>query len=448
MKSLSRVVWSEGMHLGPHHFQAQSHYFEDSIRFAVDSLWPNAWGVAGCEIDSAALKNGTISVVHARGVFRDGLAFNMPESDPLPQPRSVIDLFPPTRDTVTVSLAVPARKADAQNTSLAEGDVNGYRYSAETRRLTDETTGRDEKSVRLGRKNIRLLLDTEEPEDQVCLNVARIMRSGSGQFQLDPSFIPPCLRITASERLLFLLRRLIEIMQDKSASLEARNSAGRQAFSTRELATYWFTHCVNSSLLPLRHLCFAKHSHPEEVWLELCRLAGALFTFALESHPRSLPLYDHTALDECFTAMDQVIRMHLDLVVPTNAIRIPLARTSQFFWSGELRDKRVFDRSDWLLSLNSGQNMAETIERAGRLIKVCSREFVPKLVERALPGMVLSHLPAPPPAVAPSVERQYFNIAKGGPCWDNIRKSGEVGIYVPEDLPEPDPEIIVVLHSE
>jgi type VI secretion system protein ImpJ len=247
---------------------------------------------------------------------------------------------------------------------------------------------------------------------------------------------------------MLILRRLLEIMQDKSASLEARGSGNRQAFSTRELATYWFTHCVNSSLLPLRHLCFAKHSHPEEVWLELSRLAGALFTFALESHPRSLPLYDHARLDECFDAMDQVIRMHLDLVVPTNALRIRLERISQFFWAGEIQDKRAFDRSDWLLSVSSGRNLAETIERVPRLVKVCSQEFVPKLVERALPGMALTHLPAPPPAVAPSVERQYFGISKAGPCWDHLRKSSQVGIYMPEDLLESEPEIIVVLNPE
>jgi type VI secretion system protein ImpJ len=32
MKYLSRVVWPEDMYLGPHHFQAQSRYFEDSQR--------------------------------------------------------------------------------------------------------------------------------------------------------------------------------------------------------------------------------------------------------------------------------------------------------------------------------------------------------------------------------------------------------------------------------
>ena len=35
MKFLSRVVWSEGMHLGPHHFQTQSRYFEDRSGFSI-----------------------------------------------------------------------------------------------------------------------------------------------------------------------------------------------------------------------------------------------------------------------------------------------------------------------------------------------------------------------------------------------------------------------------
>ena len=69
MKYLSRVVWSEGMYLGPHHFQVQSRYFEDTIRFATSSLWFEPWGFAGCALDPEALRNGTISLLHARGMF-------------------------------------------------------------------------------------------------------------------------------------------------------------------------------------------------------------------------------------------------------------------------------------------------------------------------------------------------------------------------------------------
>ena len=296
MKSLSRVVWSEGMHLGPHHFQAQSRYFEDSIQFAIAALFPNAWGLVSCELDAAALRNGTVSVVHCRGVFPDGLAFNMPESDEPPSPREIADLFPPTRDNLILSLAIPARKPDRQNTAIDPVQQNGFRYTAESRSFPDETTGRDEKQVRLGRKNIQFLLDVEDLANYITLPIARIMRAGSGQFVFDQTFIPPCLSITASERLVALLRRLIEIMEAKS-SIPSESSGTRQAFSTREIASYWFRHAVNVSLLPLRHMCFVTHGHPEELFLELSRLAGALCTFALESHPRSLPLYDHAHLD-------------------------------------------------------------------------------------------------------------------------------------------------------
>src|SRR5438552_13620797 len=95
MRNLSRVVWSEGMYLGPHHFQAQNRYFEDSIHFATSSLWFSSYGLAGLELDAEGLQNGTVTVVHARGIFPDGLAFNMPESDPLPEPRPIAGLFPP-----------------------------------------------------------------------------------------------------------------------------------------------------------------------------------------------------------------------------------------------------------------------------------------------------------------------------------------------------------------
>src|ERR1700683_2376747 len=164
MKLLSRVVWSEGMYLGPHHFQVRSRYFEDSIQFATSSLWFSAYGLAGIDRDATALENGTVSLIHARGVFPDGLPFNMPESDELPPPRAIADLFPPTRDGIVVMLGIPPRKANGFNCALEGNAANGNdgaRYLAESRVLHDENTGADERPVRLGRKNLRLIAGNE-----------------------------------------------------------------------------------------------------------------------------------------------------------------------------------------------------------------------------------------------------------------------------------------------
>jgi len=82
MKLLSRVVWAEGMYLAPQHFQAQNRYFEEAVHFATASLWRDAYGLAACQLDADALRNGTVSLLHARGMFQDGLPFDIPECDP------------------------------------------------------------------------------------------------------------------------------------------------------------------------------------------------------------------------------------------------------------------------------------------------------------------------------------------------------------------------------
>src|ERR1700677_3436906 len=107
MKLLNKPVWSEGMYLGPHHFQAQSRYFEDSIRFVAESLWDGAYGLTGFALDEEALSNGTVAIVHARGIMPDGTAFHMPDSDPLPPPRDVASVISPSSNRLTVLLALP-----------------------------------------------------------------------------------------------------------------------------------------------------------------------------------------------------------------------------------------------------------------------------------------------------------------------------------------------------
>ena len=180
MKYLSKVVWSEGMHLGPHHFQVQNRYFEDSIRFAAAALWFETHGLLGCQMDHDALSNGIVAMIHARGILPDGLSFHFPDCDALPVQRPIADLFPVTRDSVTVLLAVPMLRPNGVNCVLAEDpattELPASRFTAESAVLWDEVSGRDERSVKLGRKNFRLLLDTEPAEGCVTMPVARAMR--------------------------------------------------------------------------------------------------------------------------------------------------------------------------------------------------------------------------------------------------------------------------------
>jgi type VI secretion system protein ImpJ len=454
MKLLSRVVWSEGMYLGPHHFQVQSRYFEDSIQFAMSSLWFSAYGLSGIELDTEALHNGTVSVLHARGVLPDGLPFNMPESDAMPKPRAVAELFPPTRDSVTVLLAIPFRKSDGFNCLIedasAAGSARDPRFVAETMVLHDQNSGADERPVRLGRKNLRLLLDTEPAGELLTLPIARVVRDRSGHFAYDQDYVPPVLSISASQRLMLMTQRLIEILSEKSGTIgrsAKQGSSGHAEFSTREIANFWLLHAVNSALAPLRHQLIAKRGHPEELFLEMSRLGGALCTFALDSHPRDLPLYDHKNLSECFEQLDRHIRTHLEIISPTNCILIPLKAAGDYFYEGEVTDQRCLGRSRWVFAIRAGMGEADIMIKTPQLIKVCTPPFVRELVRRALPGLPLTHLPTPPPAISARVETEYFGISRSGPCWDHMTQTRRIGVYVPGEFPNPEVEILVVLDN-
>jgi type VI secretion system protein ImpJ len=450
MKLLSKVVWSEGMYLAPHHFQAQNRYFEDLVHFATASLWRHAFGFADLQLDADALRSGAITLLSARGIFEDGLPFDIPVSDPPPASLEIAGKFPPNAESVTVCLCVPKLAPNGGNCTIENGAPPPGRYTGFLKVFPDENTGHDEKEVRVGVKNLRLLLQDEVESGLMALPVIRVVRDGSGGFSTDSSFMAPSVHLNVNDSMVGLLKRLVEILEEKSVAVsQEKVHAGRfqQSMSERDVSQFWFLHAVHSALAELRHLLLSKHGHPEELFCAMSRLAGALCTFDVDAHPRSLPKYVHMDPGGCFQLLDQHIRRLLELRVPTQGIMIPLKPMNRYFFMGEVKDERCLGRSRWILSIYSPIGEADLIERTTQLVKVCSAKFVPELVKRALPGLTLAHLQIPPSAVSSRVDHQYFSISHSGPCWESIVTTRGVGLYVPGELPSPEVELIVLLEA-
>jgi type VI secretion system protein ImpJ len=454
MKQLSRVVWSEGMHLAPHHFQLQSRYFEESIQFALASLFFKPYGLAALQLDPDALLNGTVSLIHGRGVMPDGLAFHFPDADPLPPTRAIGTLFSPVQESHLLHLAIPPFRPGASNCGAAP--LNGGpapRYSPENRVISDETTGIDERQVSVARRNFRLLLGEELPEEAVSLPLARVRRDGTGHFVYDPTFVPPCLQIGAAERLMQLLQRLVDMLDAKSDALATGRTAGRNLsgeYGNGGVAAFWLLHAIRSGAAPLRYHLRVRRSHPEQLYVELVRLAGALCTFSLEADPRALPLYDHDHPEDCFNALDRHIRALLETAIPINCVSIPLSTAGgrEYLHTGVVTDRRCFGNAQWLLGIRSSLGAADLIAQVPRLVKICASRHVPELVKRAYPGLPLEYTPVPPAAVSPRAGNHYFTIGTLGPCWAEITKTAEVGVYVPDSIPNAELELLAVLRPE
>jgi type VI secretion system protein ImpJ len=449
MKFLSRVVWSEGMYLAPHHFQTQSRYFEDSIAFLSSSLWREPWGLLHVELDSRAIENGSASLLHASGIFPDGLAFDIPTSDPAPPARDLTHLFPTSATELLLFLAVSTRRNDGYDSNIAE-QAAGARYLTMSRRLRDETNGIDEREVELGRKNIRILTQSELTPEMLSLPLARVARDPRGKFVYDEEFVPASLRMSASDTLMLMLKQLLEVIGEKSSTI-TRGAQRPERFepgvSALDVANYWFLHSLHSALPPLRHLIHTRHAHPADCFLELSRLAGALCTFAVDSDPRNLPEYDHRNPGPAFRALCAHVRRHLEIVVPSNTITLAFAPAGSYIHEAAVTDERCLRRARWVLGVRSSIGESEQLRLVPRLVKICSARFVPELVKRALPGMTLTHLSVPPTSIRAVADMQYFSINTSGPCWEHILHTRKVGIYVPGEIANPEFTLTAIVES-
>jgi type VI secretion system protein ImpJ len=62
-----------------------------------------------------------------------------------------------------------------------------------------------------------------------------------------------------------------------------------------------------------------------------------------------------------------------------------------------------------------------------------------------LPGVELTHTAKPPSAIPVKLDYQYFRLGKSGSEWEAIKLARNVSAYVPDDFPEPQLELVVVL---
>jgi type VI secretion system protein ImpJ len=450
MQRLEPVIWTKGTVLSPQHLQVQDRFFEQSMGFRLHALEFRPWGFERLRIDLDALTVGTIAVSEAAGILPDGLLFEIPKSDGAPAPRPLAPSFDADRESLDVYLAVPHYRDGGFNIAAANRQAD-TRYRAEVEMVRDENTGQSEKPVLVARKNLRLLLEGEKREGSSTLRIGRIVRTRAGLFQLDPRFVAPLVNFQASDYLVSIARRIVEILSARSDALAGVRRQKNQSladFTAADISSFWLLYTINTFLPEFRHLFETRGGHPEALFAAMLSLAGSLTTFSPKVQPRDLPLYDHEELGACFTDLDEKLRLLLETVVPSNCVSLPLKLVQPSIYAAYL------DRDDYLvntrmyLAVRSEMPQGDLIARAPQLIKLCSADLIDRLVQHALPGVPLTHSPSPPAAIPVKLKYQYFSLSQGGAPWEAITRARNLAAYVPGDFPDPALELVIILPAK
>ena len=447
MRQLQPVLWTKGVLLTPQHLQTQDRFLEDLLQFRLSALTFCPWGFQRLEIDREALAGGSFALTAAAGILPDGLLFDMPAADPLPAPRPLEGLWEQDQEWLDVYLAVPEYRPGATNVSRGRAAADA-RYRVEELLRRDENTGLAEQPVQVARKNARLLVGHEAGEGVTALRIARVRRDQAAGYALDPRYVPPLVDITASDYLLAIARRLVEILAAKSSTLAGTRRQRSQSladFGIADVGSFWLLYTVNTYFPQLRHLYETRRGHPSELFQAMTALAGALTTFSTSLHPRQLPAYDHENLSGCFTALDETLRELLETVVPATFASLPLKLVRPSVHATAIDQDRYLAAPGLYLAVSADATPADIIQRAPLLFKVGAADRVDLLIRQALPGVALTYVPSPPSQVSVKLGHHYFQLAATGPEWEGVVRARNLAVYVPDDFPGAQLELVVVL---
>ena len=448
MSKYRKIVWNEGMLLTPHHFQQWDNYHEELLNSRAHSMMQHDYGVVELRFNNEAIANGNFQITNCRAVMPDGLIINVPDAEAVPDLRQVAGHFRVEAEKLGVHLAIPAKKmGEANFQSNGASPNSNIRFLQEGAIVKDETSGANEQPVAYAKSNLRIIFDDELRDGFTSIKIAELERTPTGQLKLADSYIPPVLKISASDWLVSMLRQVVEILITKSASLSEQRrhtNATLADFTTSEVAVFWLLNTINASIPTMAHYFRSPLVHPERLYLEMAQLVGKLMTFSIEYHPKDIVKYDHDDLHYTFSNLSAQLRELLETVIPSRCVAIPLEKTRDTLYVGRIDDERLIKEAGFYLAVRAQMPEAKLIEGVPRVVKIASRDVIDSVIGSALPGVVLT-LASPPPAPIPArIGFKYFQLDSIGPYWNGIAGSKVISVYVPNEIQDEKLELYAV----
>ena len=245
---------------------------------------------------------------------------------------------------------------------------------------------------------LKIFWETEREQlgDYVLIPIAQLERMGE-EIRLSEHFVPPCLTISSSEPLFNLIKEIRDQIAARSHQLEEyKSQRGIQTaeFGARDMVYLLALRSLNRYVPTFFHFTEAQQVHPWMVYGALRQLIGELSSFSerinvmgeSEDGNRLLPNYDHRNLWECFSAAQVLVSQLLDEITagPEYVIRLIYDGT---YYAASLKPAIFEGRNRFYLVLKTEEDPKFVLKSIETMAKLSSREHLPILIARALPGL-------------------------------------------------------------
>ncbi len=442
----SKVLWTEGLFLQPHHFQQSDRHTEALVAGLAHRVAPYAWGVSALEIDTEVLKVGQFAVRSCAGLTQDGTVFRVPSADDHPPALEV----PSDAKDCVVYLSVPQRRQGAAEADHTGAELSNTRFRMAELEVTD-TAGSGKKATMLtvGKLRLQFALDMDDLADRLVIPIARIIEVRPDQeVILDGSFIPACLDVRAAPTLAGFLQELEGLLAHRMTALAGRIAQSGTTKGTAEIQDFLLLQTINRLLPVVRHSMTIENLHPVQLYRDCVALAGELSTFmAPQKHPPAFPAYQHHDLTLTFATVMRVLRQYLSSVLEQTAVSIPLEPRKYGISVGVIADRKLINTAGFVLAVGADVPTENLRRHFAGQAKIGSVEEIRQLVNSALPGIPMRPLPVAPRQIPYSANVVYFELDSDTPIWGKMTTSGGIAVHVSGEYPGLTMELWAIRHG-
>jgi type VI secretion system protein ImpJ len=443
MSWYSKVVWSEGLFLRPHHLQQNDRYLEHLVEARVRDLFPYPWGFSALEIDRDLAQQSKFSLRRATGVMPDGTPFDTPAGSPPPNPIEVPDSAAKEMLWLSMPVAFPnTREVDAQDVESAS------RFVFASEMMIDSTAAvRVEEEIDIAHPRLSLELRKTAKPGYVGLPIARVREVRDKIIIFDERFAPPVLNCSAHPVIEGWIDRVIGWIDTKLEEL-ARYAADPSSGGGIQSGDYFVLQLLNRYIPVLKHYRRSHYVHPELLYRELLRLVGELATFATpERRAKDYLEYDHDDLENIFAPVLRDLQDFLSARLGRRAIRLEIVERAQNAFVSPIRDRTLFRNATFVLEVSARRPLTDIQSQFPQLFKLGPSTKMNEIVHAHLPGVPLVHLPTPPPQIRAISDHVYFFLDRSSPLWPEFSTAGSIGMHFSGDWPELALEFWAVLES-
>ena len=447
------LYWNQGVLLQPHHFQQQDMYFQSLLDPYQRFGQPYFWGVARLEIQESALGNRAFSLTGGEFLLPDKTHIILP-GNALVEARSFEEDWIEGEKPLTVFLGLRKYNEAGENVSVVPELENlaeittRFVTAAGSEEIPDLHQEGPTAQIRRMHYLLKIFWGSEIDQlgDYLLVPLAQLTRSGEDIIVGD-QFIPPSLNLSASGRLMKVVREIRDQIAARGTQLEAykrERGIHTAEFGARDMVYLLALRSLNRYIPALHHMTDSGHVHPWSTYGLIRQMIGELSSFSArvnvmggtENETGQLPKYDHRNLWRCFHEAQLLVTRLLDEITAGPEYMIQLLYDGTYYTT-EMTPQMFEGRNRFYLVFETEEDPQTVLTAMENIAKLSSRETLPILIARALPGIRLQPLQFPPQELPRRANAIYFQIDHHGDQWANIPKGNNMALYwdtAPEDL--------------